>query len=152
GVAVEWDLARPGERRAARFTGVAERLPVRVHLVRGQLAEDAAGQDALYEDVALEDELVAGGRAERLEDVAGRVGPLRPRERPDDRLHVAETANRRPVAVRPVESERRSPVVQHERHVLRDPDRIEERIEIPPVLDEAIRPGPAGELVRIPHP
>ena len=68
------------------------------------------------------------------------------------RFHVRDALHGVAMSVRPVEAERRAPVVDHEGHVLRDAERLEERVQVPAVLDERVAVGAAVlELVRVAH-
>ena len=130
GLALDRDLARPGERRPAALARLEEGPAVDGHLRVGQPAQDRARQHPLDEDVLLEHHRLAGGRAEALEDAARRLRPVRPGERADDRLHVGDAAHGVAVAVGPVEAERRAPVVDDQRHALAHAERVEQRIEV----------------------
>ena len=131
------NLARPGERGPTRLPALLERSPVDGHLRVRESPQHRPRQHALHEDVALEHHLVARGRAESLEYLAGRVRPLFPGDGHHDRLHVRDALDGARMAVGPVEAERRAPVVDHERHVAVDAERLEQGVEVLAVLDEA---------------
>jgi hypothetical protein len=64
--------------------------------------------------------------------------PVVPGLRPHDRLHVRDTLHGLAVAVSPVEAEGRTPVMDNEGHPLADIRRLEQRVQVAAVLDEAI--------------
>src|SRR5579872_3528083 len=137
-VAFEGDLARPCQRRAARFAGLEKRFPVCRHLLVGEPADHAAGQNALHEDVLLQNQVVAGRTAQRLKQIHRLLVPFHEFDRPHDRFHVRDALDRIGMAMRPVKAERRSPVVNHQRDAPVECERIEPCIEMLRVIDEAI--------------
>src|ERR1700687_1278980 len=54
GLAVDWDVAWPGQRRPAGLPRVDERLPVVVHFFVAELARHPCGQNLFDEDVLLQ--------------------------------------------------------------------------------------------------
>ena len=141
GLAFERNFARPGEGRTPRLAGLDEGLSIRVHFLVAELANDAAGQDALDENIIFQNHVVAGRTAQRLEDVDGRLRPFRPLQRPDDRLHVRDSLDGLGMPRGPVKAQRRAPVVHDERDVALEIEALEERVEMARVIDEAIRAG-----------
>ena len=72
------NLPRPVQQRLSiRFLG--ERGAVRSHFFVAELAQDRVGQHGFDEQIALEDEVLALGRAEALKDAARLLGPVVPR-------------------------------------------------------------------------
>ena len=113
-------------------------------LRRRQFALDAGGQDALDEDVFLQDDFLAGGRTHGLEDLARRFGPTLPGYRADERFHIDESADLLRVAAGTVESERRAPIVRDEGDVFGERERFQPGVEVADVVDEAVAPARVG--------
>ena len=105
---------------------------------------DAGGQDALDEDVFLQDDFLAGGRAHRLEDLTRRFGPTLPGYRTDESFHVDERADLRGEAAGAVESERRAPIVGDEGDVFGERERFQPGVEVADVVDEAVAAARVG--------
>ena len=70
GLAVDWDVAWPGQRRPAGFTWVDERLPVVVHFFVAELARHPCGQNLFDEDVLLQHHGLALRGSKALEHAA----------------------------------------------------------------------------------
>jgi hypothetical protein len=81
GFPVDGQLPRPRQRRPAVLARPEEGAPVLRQLLVGQRAQDRARQHGFHEQIALEDQLLALRRPERLEDAARGVGPLVPGQR-----------------------------------------------------------------------
>ena len=97
----------------------------------------------------VEDDLFASGGAHRLEDLAGGLGPIVPAfERANDGFHVSNALHLLGMAACPVETEPRSPIVNHQEDLLFADDRIEPCVQVTPVVDEAIA---ARALARVAH-
>ena len=137
------------ERRAARLARLEVGAAIHGHLGVGQAAQHARGQDPLHEHVLLEHHLLAARRPQGLEDLPRRLRPLVPRHRPDERLHVDHAAHPLGMAPRPVEPERRAPVVHDQRHGARRDDRVEPGVEIARVVHEPV--GARGRAARVAH-
>ena len=129
-LALDRDLARPGERRAAALAGLKERPAVFGHLFVGELAQHRAGQHALDEHVLGEDHVLAALGAESLKGAARILGPVGPGDRRDQRLHVDDAGDALRVAARPFEAERRAPVVDHEDDAVAERELIPQREQI----------------------
>lgn len=55
--------------------------------------------------------------------------------------------------VGPVETEGRTPVVDHQGDLIAEVELLQQRVEVATVLDEPVAARPTvGELVRVPHP
>ena len=137
-LAVDRDLARPGERRATVFAGRREGLAIDRHLGVGEAAQHRAGQHALDEDVLLQHHLLAGRRAEVLEHAARVVGPVGPGHRRDDAFHVGNALHALAVRVGPVEAERRAPVVEHEDDAVAEGQRIPQCVQVLALFGEGV--------------
>src|SRR5260370_25920098 len=74
---------------------------------------------------------------------------LLPPPRLDDVLAIGDGLNLGRKPRRPIEPERRSPVIRDQDNVRGDPDDVELGVEVARVIDEAI--GPPGRLPRLPH-
>src|SRR5208337_2617638 len=127
------------QRRAARLAGLQIRLSIRVHLHIAELANNAAGQDALDENIVFQNHVVAGRAAQRFENFNRPLRPFRPLQWPDDRLHVRDSLDGLGMARGPVKAECGAPVVHDERDVALEIEALEERVEMPGMILEAIR-------------
>src|SRR5216684_8319346 len=124
GLAVDWNLPRPRERRAARFACFDVGLAINRHLGVGNFAHHRERQDALDEDVLLKDYFFARGTAHRLENSARPLLPVGPSKGSDDRLHVCDSLDRRLITIRPMKAQRRAPVMHDERNALSKLERV----------------------------
>src|SRR6201999_4295750 len=70
GLAGEGQLAWPDQHLAARFAGLAPWAAVDVELLRGELAQHAAGKEPFDEHIFLEDELFTFGAADAFDELA----------------------------------------------------------------------------------
>ena len=97
----------PARRTGRRYSSISS---------AGEAADDRARQHRLDEQVLLEEHLLAGLRADALEDAVGRSAASRPTTGSAGRSPPCRRCRRPgPVAVGPVEAERRAPVVDHQR-------------------------------------
>ena len=139
GLAGDRQFARQAQDRPARGRR-REGLAIGLHLLRRQLAQHRTRQDALDEDVVLEDQLFAlPGRAEGFEQFA-RLRALMeafPIGEGPDELHEGEAEH----ALRPaggvVEGESRAPVLGEDDEAI-EPERRDEGVEIVDLVGEAI--------------
>jgi hypothetical protein len=78
-------------------------------------------QEVFDEEIFLKDQVFSLRRALRLEERPGDLRPFIPREKwSDDSFHVDDCLDPFRVALGPIKSERRSPVVNDQDHVLVD--------------------------------
>ena len=135
---VDGNLARPSHRRTPGFTGLEVGAAVHSHFLIGEPAQNRTRQHPFHEDVVLQRHGLPRWRAEALKDARRVRRKLRPGDGPNDGLHVANALDGAAMPVGPVKAERRAPVVDHEHHVLFDPERFEQGIEITGVLGEGV--------------
>src|SRR6476660_2159754 len=148
------DLPGPRQGGSPGLAGFEVGPPVDAHLLLGQPAQHLARQHLLDEQVLLEHQLLAGRRPDGPEEGDRLRWPVVPGiDGRDEGLHVGDRLHRGLVPVRPVEPERRAPVVQDQRHAVAHVEGLEERVEVCAVLDEPVGVRPAvGQLPGVPHP
>src|SRR6202008_4845090 len=86
-LAVNWDVAGPGQCRPAGLTRVDERLPVVVHFFVAELARHACTQNLFNEDVLLQPHGLALRRSKALKHAAEIRRELRPANWGDAGFH-----------------------------------------------------------------
>src|SRR5262249_4939657 len=116
-------------------------------------AQDGIRQDLLDEKVVLQNHCLASLGTQRLQGWTHiRVVPMIPALRPHDRFHVGDTLHGLAMAVGPIETEGRAPVMDHEGDPLAHIQRLEQGIEVASVLDKVIRAGATvRQLVGVAH-
>jgi len=131
-------LPGPGQHRTSALPGLDVRRSVLRQLVAGQLTQRAARQHCLDEDVVRQHELLTLRAPESAEQL--RSGSVRavPGDRCDERLEVGDPANGVRVTPGPIDREHAAPVVADQDHVVRQPEGLEERIDVPPMVDEPV--------------
>lgn len=150
--AVDRDLPRPGQRRAAALPGLAVGRAVDVALLLGERAPRPRGQDPLDEDVLGEHESFPVRPAQRTEERGVGLVRVAGRDRCDERLEVGDPADGAGVTAGPVDRQHPAPVVADEGDPLADPEGVEQAVGKAAVLDEPVAPRPgAGQLVRRAH-
>ena len=105
--------------------GLEEWPAILVVFLRRQISKDRGREDGFDEEVVLDHHLLARVAAEGPEDADRGLGPLVPRDRPHDGLHVGDPGDTVPVPVGPVEAQRRTPVVDHERVMIAEVELFE---------------------------
>src|SRR6185437_15136020 len=101
-------------------------------------------------EVLLQDQVFALCGALRLEERSRRVRPLVPgTEWTDDAFHVDDCLDPFGMTVRPIESERRSPIMHGQDDVLLEVERVEPGVEIAAVIDVAV--GAVRRRARVAH-
>ena len=138
---VQRNLAGPSEGRTPGLAGLQERSSIDVHLLLGQITNDAAGQHALHEEIVLQYHGLAGSGPESLEYPTCRRRPLVPGKALDYCFHVHDTRDPITMSVSPVKRQRRPPIVSDQDYLLFETDRIEPGVEVSGVVDEPVRAG-----------
>src|SRR5215471_17683439 len=129
----------PRQRRPPALARLGEWPPVLRHLLARELTQDGVRQDLFNEIVVLQDHRLASLRTERLQGwTHSHLVPMVPALRRHDRLHERDSLHGLAVAVGPVEAEGRTPVVEDESDLLVHIQSLEQGVEVPAVLDEAI--------------
>jgi hypothetical protein len=109
-------------------------------------------QDALDEHVLAQDHVLPAVRAEALEGAARPFRPVRPRQRRDDCLHVDDAGDALRVVPRPLEAQRRAPVVNDEDYSVAQREGVPKRPEVVALLGVAVAVGAGGrELGTVAH-
>ena len=152
GFAVDGNLTWPRQGGAATFARRGERPPVFGHFLIAEGSEYGTRQDPFDEDVVGQHHLFAGRRTKALEDSSRIRRPLLPSERPHQRFHVADAGHGTGMAIRPIETERRTPVMHHHDDVVRHAQRLQRRVQIGAMFNERVAVGVCvRQLVRIAH-
>src|SRR6516225_1954697 len=105
GLAVDWDVAGPGQRRPAGLTRVDERPPVAVHFFVAEPARDPCAQNLFDEDVLLQHHGLALRRPKALKHTAEIRRELRPTNRGDAGFHESDALYAVTMLVGPIEAE-----------------------------------------------
>ena len=110
------DLSRPRQRRSPGLARIQVGAAVHLHLRLAESAQHLGRQDLLDEQVLPEHHGLARSRPDGPEQRDRLRRPVVPRvDGRDEGLHVRDSPHRGVVSVRPVEPERRPPVVQDQR-------------------------------------
>ena len=143
GLTLDRNLPRPSQCRAPVFPRVAEWAAVFVHLGITEFALNRTGEHTLDKHVAFDDHLLVGFGTQPLKESPPRFGPLVPPPFRDDGFHVADASHELRIPARPVEAQRRTPVMHHQHQRRISAREAQKLVQVVAMLDKsvAIRAG-----------